>query len=75
MSEQPVKSYEPQPFARIVSDARLSSSTVRIRIIVMRYPTRAFQSDTTVVSNDRRRHHRVSQTKAARLPPGLHLPT
>src|SRR6185437_4652277 len=36
----------------------------------MRYPTRAFQSDTTVVSNDRRRHHRVSQTKAAPAPTG-----
>jgi len=30
----------------------------------MRYPTRAFQPDTTVVSNDRRRHHQVSQNES-----------
>ena len=36
----------------------------------MRYPTRAYQSDTTVVSNDRRRPHQVSQTKAAPAPTG-----
>jgi hypothetical protein len=33
----------------------------------MRYPTRAYQPDTTVVSNDRRRHDRASQPQ---LSPG-----
>ena len=39
----------------------------------MRYPTRAFQSDTTVVSNDRRHPHHVSQTKAAPANPSGRL--
>jgi hypothetical protein len=36
----------------------------------MRYPTRTYQPDTTVVSNDRRRYHQASQTKAAPAPTG-----
>src|ERR1700757_1506439 len=30
----------------------------------MRYPTRAYQPDTTVVSNDRRRHHQASKNES-----------
>ena len=33
---------------------------------VMRYPTRAFQSDTTVVSNDRYRRHQASRKESRR---------
>jgi hypothetical protein len=40
------------------------SSNVHIRIIVLRYPTRAYQSDTTVVSNDRQRPHQASQNES-----------
>jgi 2,3-dihydroxybenzoate decarboxylase len=39
----------------------------------MRYPTRAFQPDTTVVSNDRRRHHQASQNESRRLTDFLEL--
>jgi hypothetical protein len=40
-------------------------SNVHTRTIVMRYPIRAYQPDTTVVNNDHRRHHQASQPNLA----------
>jgi len=45
--------------------------------IVLRYPTRAYQPDTTVVSNDRRGHHRAqsNESRPGDRRGGFHLPS
>ena len=41
----------------------------------MRYPTRAYQPDTTVVSNDRHRRHQASQKESLLALTGAAFPT